>query len=162
MLVGDEYVRVNNISVAKPLKMSIALYTFLQRWYENRTFFDDTGNARREAWRVFVKLLWEYARESSGGNIFKVVRIYRGLANLVVGGVLLMRALKRRSGSWIANVRDGEKALSMFCDMNVRVNISNSLSVIDLDRIEAYNYFRDKGVFDKFYRSDLVSPSHVA
>jgi len=152
--MGNVKIRISNINIIKPLKISKQLYTLGQKWYENRTFIDDQGKTNISAWRRYSRLLCIYARKCISSNVIRGIQVYRGLINAILQGVFLIRAKNRDKGCRLVNIKDSERAISWFCGLNFKFNISDSLSMVDLDRIDTYRYLKDKGVFDHIYKAD--------
>jgi len=151
--VGKQRLRINNMAVMKPLKIHPALYGLYQNLIEDRDFIDEKGHVKHATKRRVLRILSEYAKESSGSSYLKRIIIYRALLNAFVGMALLVRAKKNGSGSRFINERDVAQVMKWFSGLKIKHTITNSLSVIDLDTPYTFNYFKGKGVFDRIYGS---------
>ena len=152
--VGEFKLRFNNMLLLKPLKMPVALYNLIQEVYENRFLIDYRGNVKVEVWKKLANLYRRYARDSGGSSLYKKFIVYRGFINGLIACAFLHRAKNRDKGYWITTMKDGEKYTTWFTGMKARYIITDSLSVIDLDMPGTYNYFKEKGVFDRVYSSE--------
>jgi hypothetical protein len=150
---GRRKLRLNNMCVAKPLRIPTAARNLSELWYENRVFIDDAGRSRREMWTTFASKIRKYVNDSSGKSVLKRIIRYRGLLNALLIGAVLYVAINRGKGSRLADLRDGERTIAWLTGIDVKFRITESLSVIDLDKPDLYYYFRKKGVFDKVYLS---------